>query len=254
MLTGLTGGAVLYALDLALGASTTGCGGHTTGSLVDLTFTARADVSAGDPFVNAEGWSVLLTRIQVALAGLHLFESADPKTAASWPWPSISIAHAHPGHVTDAGVRAELTQPALLDLADGPQSLGHGRGVAGDVGSGHVVFDDTMMDGWAIWLEGEASRDDASRDFVARAGIPEMISWDGAPEIWDCPVDTDSITDDARVELVVSPRWWLDDLDFGMLPDSDTPIELDPQSSMDTDFLAAARSPNGWSFHIAAPS
>lgn len=251
LVTAAAGAVALQGLDLALGLGTAGCGGQTSGEIVELDFAVRSDALAGAPFVNALGWSIELSRARVAIASLQLFELGQPSsTHARWRWPGLSVAQAHPGHVADAGVRAEMIQPAVVDLAEGPRPLGRGRGIAGQVGSGYLSFDPTALDGWALWLEGRADRDGASRDFVARTSTNALESWHGDPEIWGCPVDADAVTGDGRVELVVSPRLWLDEIDFTVLPDTDGPTELDPLSPASSDFVAAARSPQGWSFHV----
>jgi hypothetical protein len=142
-----------------------------------------------------------------------------------------------------------MVEPAVVDLAQGSSPLAEGSGIAGSVGSGHVAFDSSGMDGWAVWIEGEAERDDERRRFMARASADELRGWHGDSELWGCPVDTSTIDRDGRVELVTHPTLWLDDVDFVMLPDTEEPAELGPLLDLQPSFLANLRDPRGWSFH-----
>lgn len=251
LLAALSGGVALEALHLGLGVGLGACGGSTTGELLELDVTMRADVDGGEPFENAHGWVVTLTRIDVALAALHVFEDAayvpEPETALHRAL-SIAEAHAHAGHLEEAGIRGELLGARVLDLASGSQPLGVAGGVSGPVGSGHVAFEPDALGGWAVWLEGRADRGSERRLFRARAAAADVMSNHGDPEVWGCPVDVSAFDDDGRLQVVACPSRWLDDVDFGMQPELSEPTDLDPLVGTHGAFVAGLRDPMGWRF------
>ena len=161
LLAALSGGVALEALHLGIGVGLGACGGSTTGALLELDVSMRADVDGGEPFENSHGWVIALSRIDVGLAALHVFEDAtyapDYETAFLRAL-EVAEAHAHAGHIEQAGIRGELLGARLLELAAGARPLGVASGVSGPVGSGHVAFEPSALDGWALWLEGRAER------------------------------------------------------------------------------------------------
>ena len=251
LLAALSGGAAIEALHLGLGVGLGACGGSTTGALLELDASMRADVEAGAPFENSHGWTVTLSRIDVGLAALHVFkdESYAPEPeAALLRALSLAEAQAHAGHIEQAGVRGELVGAQVLELASGSRPLGVASGVSGPVGSGHVAFEPEALGGWGLWLEGRAERGSEQRLFRARASAADMMSHHGDPEVWGCPVDVATFDDDGRLQVIACPSLWLDDVDFGMQPALEERTDLDPLVGTHDAFVAGARDAQGWRF------
>lgn len=246
--TALTSGcvALLGVAHLGLGLAS-GCNDSTTGSRVVFETRVTSDLIAAQPFDNAHGWSVTVDQAIVGIGSLAYVEGAPvalhrpptPGVAPAHGWLEIPAAHAHPGHYVEGTVLGEMTVPAAVDLLAGEVSLGETDGITGTARSARFVFADpaaasisgAMGDAVAI-VSGVARKDgEIDRPFRAVAQAADVLpTGSDIPEVDGCVLDAGSVSGDGTVILTIRATLWLDQIDFGDLPEpvGGEAVELTP--------------------------
>lgn len=251
LLRGLSGGTLLHAAGFGLAAC-----GATAGKRVTFRMAASVSPGLGEPFHNAHGWTLTVERVALAIGEWQFFETAaySPSVAAekehAWRELLLPTAHAHPGHFDEGGVQGEGFEEVPLVIASGQIALPDAHGVAGAIRSARVGFDGGSLDGWAASVSVRAERDGETRWFDARAGVADMVSHHGAPEVWGCPFDNGApVEDDGEVMLQLQPDMWLVDVDPTELPRAGAaPSPLAPEMMARTAFIAGLRNPDSYRF------
>jgi hypothetical protein len=251
--TALTSGciALLGVAHLGLGLAS-GCNDSTTGSRVVFETRVTSDLIAAQPFDNAHGWSVTVDQAIVGIGSLAYVEGApvalhhrpvlDRPVLDAPPargWFELPSAHAHPGHYVEGTVLGEVTVPTAVDLLAGEVSLGETDGITGTARSARFVFADptaasisgAMGDAVAI-VSGVARKDgEVDRPFRAVAQTADVLpTCSDIPEVDGCVLDAGSVSGDGTVVLTIAATLWLDQVDFGDLPEpvGGETIELTP--------------------------
>lgn len=217
----LVGGGALAVEATRLGAGLllSACGDPSTGGeRVVIASRAKSDLAENPVVDNGLGWTIEVTRAELALD--HLYYVSGPPAGLAWrPVDLLAIpsAHAHPGHYDSGDVLGELEEAVSIDLLGPEVLLGEGPGVTGQARSaivalGHLGGEDAAL---AVVLEGVASQGDVEIPFraeVAQNSIDHPTSH--LPEIDGCPLDDGKIESNGTVLLEVSVAVWLDRIDF----------------------------------------
>lgn len=180
-------------------------------------------------FVTKEGFRVTLSRALVSLASLTFFEGETlfaahaPKRRASPFAGLVPVAHAHPGHYVAGEARGEYLVPTVVDALAGA-ALGEGSGVSGLYRSARVAFVDAAgggaspeLAGYAVLLEGEATKGAEARKFRARITAADLVT-NGVPAIEGCPFTTVDVQGNGTVTLSISVEAWLGAVGLEALP------------------------------------
>jgi hypothetical protein len=201
----------------------------TTGERVTIESRARGEVSRGESFQTALGWSVTLERANLWIGSILYLEGA----ALARRFSLLPVAHAHPGHYEEGTVLGEMLEPRLVDLLAGEVVLGVGGGVTGQVRSARLSFEHGVatdpLGGGVVAIAGNASRDGTAFDFTADLAPEHLAASDTARAIISgCPVVGGDLRADAVVRLVVSLPTWLDQVDFSLLEPTGGSVALGP--------------------------
>ena len=248
----LLGGAA-YLGHLGLGALA-GCDATTGGRIVNLRTQVQVHEATLDGFTNRHGWRVELVAAQLARGRLEFYTGDAPVTALVTE-ALVGSAHAHPGHYAEGEILGEVLGAGVIDLLAGVSELPSGRGVSGRLGSAHLTFEPTAMNGNAVVVEGVATRDGDMRPFIARAAHADVTSHHDAPEVWGCPFEGDlELENDGVITLTVRPEIWLDDVRFEMhgVREDGQPLALDPLLEPHDAFIEGVRDHEAYVFAYEA--
>lgn len=240
---------------VALSAALTACGGDaTTGERIILKTQITADAEATQPFTNAYGWTIHLTKALVSVGPLYYFDGAPIFTAGRAPRPrlrellGVRAAHAHPGHYQPGNAMGEETEASSADLLQGVTALPTGNGVTGVFRSGTFTFGDPPkgalaadLGGHAVVLEGKAEKDTMTRLFRAVADVGDVLDSYGEPKLEGCAfADEPTLAKSGTVTVHVKPSIWLDQAEFDDVAESTDgqPVTLTPDEEA---FKAFAR-------------
>lgn len=218
----------LTALHLGAGALA-GCG-TTTGQRITLATRVVAGEGVAEPFVNEYGWSVKLTMARLSIGEIYYF-AGPPVVASLRPrldWRSVFAlpsAHAHPGHYTEGDALGQMLVPVAVDLV-AESALADAEAVTGHYESARFSFESppqgdlaAEMEGHVVWVEGEATKDGAVLRFRATAGEADILNADGNPFVEGCVLGPVDIEESGTITLTVHPAVWLDQVDFGAVPE-----------------------------------
>ncbi|WP_437644370.1 hypothetical protein [Sorangium sp. So ce362] len=263
---------------LAAGALAAGCGAaggdSTAGKRLTLATEIVADAAPAEPFTNALGWTITLSKAHLSVGPLYYFEGA-PFTAlraapgrggapslldrlARWAVPE---AHAHPGHYRAGEARGQMTQPTSVDLLEGATALADADAVSGVVRSARFTFGvppagpfAAELDGHVVALEGRAEKGDVARVFRARALLADVVSdATGEPAVEGCVFEELYVDGPGVVTLVVKPAVWLDQVDFEDVAGSDdgAPADLEPESQARRGFARGLKKGTAYALSFA---
>ncbi|WP_437924362.1 hypothetical protein WMF37_35820 [Sorangium sp. So ce291] len=252
---GAAGLLALTAGALTAGALAAGCGAGdgdtTTGKRLTLATQVAPDAASVEPFTNALGWTVTLSKAHLSIGPLHYFEGA-PVTARRAPparapslleqlarW-AVPEAHAHPGHYQAGEARGLMAEPTSVDLLRGTTPLAEADAVSGVVRSARFTFGAppagpfaAALDGHVVAVEGRAQKGDLARVFRARALAADVRSdATGEPAVEGCVFEEVFLDGPGVVTLVVKPAVWLDQVDFEEVAEGEggAPVDLEPES------------------------
>lgn len=230
----------LFAAGLAASAFAAGCGegDSTGGKRLTLATRITADVTREQPFTNALGWTITLSKAHLSVGPIYYFEGAAftarraprrPERERGGAAPllerlarwAIPEAHAHPGHYQAGEARGEMTEPTSVDLMQGPAALADADAVSGRFRSARFTFGAPPvgpladeLDGHVVVVEGRAEKDAEARVFRARARVDDILNAAGDPAVEGCAFEEVVIDEPGTVTLVVKPTVWLDQVDF----------------------------------------
>lgn len=249
--------ASLALLPAAAGALLGACGDDATSSKrVTLKTQITADDGVKEPFTNAYGWSIQLTKAAVSIGPLYYYDGAPifsaglapsmrapsrrargARAALAWFF-GVNTAHAHPGHYKPGNAMGQVLDPSSADLMKGVVELPTGDGVAGTYRSGSFTFGDPpagdaveQLDGHVVVLEGTATKDDMTRHFRAIADVGDVLDSYEEPKLEGCAfAEEPDVEADGTVTLHVKPSVWLDQSEFDDVPEGtpEAPSELTP--------------------------
>ncbi len=212
------------ALSLALAA----CGGHTGGSYLSVPITVGAQAPAAEP--NAKGWTVRLTRAELNMGPLRLYEGEPLFARLAQDALGLLLggrsAFAHPGHYEEGAALAEWLQPQVIDLlSPSPVLLGEADAVTGAYRSAQLDLNPSpALSGAVLVLQGTADRDGISRSFSATAST--AISVQGIAAYAD-------VQGAADINLTVDLGTWVENIDFELLGASGTLVpETQPHNAL----------------------
>lgn len=179
------------------------------------------------PVTTSRGWSITFARVAVSTGAMYYFDGDPPDLARRLPrWLTIPVAHAHPGHYHAGNAMGQMLEPASFDLMQGATSLAKGEGVTGPYRSASLYFHTPaegelagVLGSNAIVVEGEASKDGEARAFRASATKGDVTNANGNPAVEGCVFTPAEVDGDGTVVLRVNPSVWLDQVDFGELPE-----------------------------------
>ncbi|WP_437275587.1 hypothetical protein WME90_30620 [Sorangium sp. So ce375] len=239
---------------LAAVALAAGCGaggdGATSGKRLTLATQIAPDAPSVEPFTNALGWTITLSKAHLSIGSLHYFEGAPftARRAAPGGGPSllerlarwaVPEAHAHPGHYQAGEARGQMAQPTSVDLLQGTTALADADAVSGVVRSARFTLGAppsgplaAALDGHVVAVEGRAEKGELARVFRARALASDVLDdATGEPSVEGCVFEEAFLDGPGVVTLVVKPTVWLDQVDFEGVAESDdgAPVELDPE-------------------------
>ncbi|WP_437808024.1 hypothetical protein [Sorangium sp. So ce1078] len=270
--------AALAAAGLLAAALAAGCGAgggdSTAGKRLTLATEVAADAASVEPFTNALGWTITLSKAHLSVGPLYYFEGA-PFTAlraapgrggapslldrlARWAVPE---AHAHPGHYQAGEARGQMAQPASVDLLQGTTALADADAVSGVVRSARFTFGAppvgpfaAELDGHVVALEGRAEKGDAARVFRARALAADVVSdVTGEPAVEGCVFEEVHLDGPGVVTLVVKPAVWLDQVDFEEVAEREdgAPADLEAESQARRGFVRGLKKGTAYALSFA---
>lgn len=214
----------------------------TGGRSIVFTTEVVADPAPGETspatFTTPDGYRVTLTRAQLVVGPLYLFE--NPPQFAWRPrrgfWDAIAdmvvpAAHAHPGDAFFSGGRAlgEWTDQFVVDaLTSTPLTLGASVGIAGTARSFSLVyFPPGELAESSVRIAGVAAKDGMELHFTAAVSYPGPI----ADQRVDFVAVEASLDEGGVFTLHVKPYRWLD----GALFDRVAAPADDPHVALGTD-------------------
>jgi hypothetical protein len=234
----------LFVLLIACAAAA-GCEDATTGKRVALQTSAATDMLSDHTFVTSLGWTVTLTRGEIATGAFYYFEGppaviemADAtrrrprawvRQALDWLSP-IGTAHAHPGHYLPGRAMGQMLDPGMLDLmAAEPTALPDGEGITGVYRSGTFSYRGSPTDAVAT-VEGVAAKGEQTVNFRATATMADVAANARNGQIVGSKFDETQVTGDGHVTATVHPAVWFTLVDFTGLPagTAEAPTELAP--------------------------
>ncbi|WP_437586529.1 hypothetical protein [Sorangium sp. So ce1000] len=266
---------------LAAGALAAGCGAGgddaTSGKRLTLATRIAPDAASVEPFTNALGWTITLSKAHLSIGSLHYFEgapfTAQLQRAAPGGGPSllerlarwaVPEAHAHPGHYQAGEARGQMTQPTSVDLLLGTTALADADAVSGVVRSARFTFGAppsgplaAALDGHVVAVEGRAEKGELARVFRARAlGADVLDEATGEPSVEGCVFEEVFLDGPGVVTLVVKPTVWLDQVDFEEVAESDdgAPVDLAPESQAQRGFARGLKKGTAYALSFAPGS
>jgi hypothetical protein len=234
----------LTALLLACAAVAGACGDETTGKRVVLQTSVATDMRADHTFVSGLGWTVTLTRGEIATGAFYYFEGPPAvvemaeagqrrrgwvSKALGWLSP-IGTAHAHPGHYVPGRAMGQMLEPGALDLMTSERTaFPDGEGITGIYRSGTFSFGN-LSPGPVAMVEGVAVKGDRTVNFRATATMADVLANAKGGQIVGSAFAETQVTGDGRVTATVHPAIWFTLVDFGGLPAGtpEAPTELAP--------------------------
>lgn len=220
----------LTAAQLGLGA-VAGCG-STSGQRISLGTRVVAADGVAEPFENAFGWKVQLTKARVSVGELYYF-TGPPVVAGLTPRPSrpgvrslfsIPSAHAHPGHYTEGDALGQMLAPQAVDLlAD--TDLAEAEAVTGRYESARFSFASPPvgdlaegLEGHVVLVEGEATKDATTVAFRVTADEEDILNADGNAFVEGCVFEAADVEAEGTVTVTLHPSVWFDQVDFAKAP------------------------------------
>jgi hypothetical protein len=187
-------------------------------------------VSRGGATTVVDGWTVTLTRADIALGPFYFCAAASGSATLC----KSSV--------------AELTHVRRIDaLSPNPVALGTVHGFTGNVQSASYDFGMTWfttqseptaapesIDGHSVRLEGHAEKNGQRFSFVANVDV--VPQYQGQTAIPTAPALADVTSSDTQLEVVLEPRGWIRHIHFDTLwakakPHDRTPWQIDPGST-----------------------
>ena len=217
----------LSALALALaGCSTTDAGTGTGGKRLAFTVKATGGPEAKQGFTTEQGWSVTLSKAQIASGALYWFDGEILFSRA--PSPSlldralgVRVAYAHPGHYVPGNAKGEMLQPTSFDLVKGDAELGAANGVSGIFRSATFSFGSpasgpvaSELGAHVAVLEGLAKKGAEERAFRAEVDAADVLDSTGKPQVTGCPFTEIDIQSEGTITLLVKIGAWFDQVEF----------------------------------------
>jgi hypothetical protein len=274
---GVRAGVVALALfGVAAGSSVlSACGddaeNNTAQKRVKLTLRAEAPPLARAPFTNAYGWTITLSKAELALGAVYFFDGEPIFSRYSRPRPEplpqrvahlfVGEAHAHPGHYIAGNALGEMLTSSSLNLLGEGVVLGTGDGVSATYRSGRVTFPETVagteaaaLDGNIAVLEGVATKEGKNVGFRLSAARADLFDADSEARVEGVSVSPEAeVTGDSTIVLTIDTRKFLDQAEFDGLPEGTTPVDLPRDSDAAENFLRGVRSGPAYVFSLAAP-
>lgn len=260
---------------VAVSSVTTGCSDdvsdNTAQKRVKLTLRASSPAEARVPFTNAYGWTITLSKAEIALGALYFFDgepifSQRMRTREATPrdrWARLFLgqAHAHPGHYLAGNALGEMLTSSSLDLLGDGVVLGTGEGVTATYRSGRVTFPETVVGSGAatlgsniLLLEGVAAKDGKNVGFRLSAGRSALFDADDEPRVEGVSVSPEAaVTGDSTITLTIDMRKFLDQSEFDGLTEGVAPVELPADSDAAENFLRGAKSGSAYVFSVTTP-
>lgn len=213
-------------------AALCGCGGGTTGRLVELRTTLTTDLGADHRFTTGLGWTLTLTEAQVSTGAMYYFDG-EPAFTSVRPGlfeqliealQPIHVAYAHPGHYVAGNAKGEQLMPFSADLLAGPAELPVGDGVSGNFRSATFSFappsagpaKDVLGD-QVVRVAGTASKDGRRIHFLATAALADLEKTAKDGQINGCNFAAEEVLHDGAVTITLHPRVWFNLVDFAEL-------------------------------------
>jgi hypothetical protein len=195
-----------------------------------------SDGSGVAPCTNAEGWTVELDELRVAIRDLEFTIEGEAHARRTHPLLRILSprALAHPGHLAGGDVTGELSGAFVLDMfAQKPEPLGEAVLLEGDYNGVNFTFraadasDDLAADdpliGHTAYMAGVAARDEESVAFTATldqlAADTQMVGG-----VFDLTVTESTTATLALGIFTIDPSendTLFDGIDFGALDDDE---------------------------------
>lgn len=187
-----------------------------------------SDGPAAGPFTNSKGWTVELTKAEMAVGPIYFYSSAP--LAGLWKRIfSPSVAYACPAHAQyDKGaVLGEVLQQCVVDLlSDQITDTGASDGQKGhcrmfelhihppgeiEAGSPQSQFDG--LNGYSVWVEGSAEKDGGTIEFEGGLTIPD----EGTMRIVENISADMNLSDGSSAVVRVLVDAWFTNVDFASL-------------------------------------
>ncbi len=235
-------------MSLVIVAALSGCGGGTTGRLVELRTTLTTDLGADHRFTTGLGWTVTLAEAQISTGAMYYFDG-EPAFTSVRPGlieqliealEPIHVAYAHPGHYVAGNAKGEQLSPFSADLLAGPAELPVGDGVSGSFRSATFSFAapsagpaQDALEGKVVRVLGTARKDGRTIHFLASAGLTDLEKTAKDAQVSGCDFTAAEVLHDGTVTITVHPKVWFSLVDFAELPEgsAEAPAELGPEST-----------------------
>jgi len=218
----------LHVTPIALSLTLAACVGDTGGRYLSVPISVGAQAPGAGP--NAKGWTVQLTRAELNMGPLRLYEGEPLFAGLAEDMLGLLFggrsAFAHPGHYEEGAALAEWLQPRVIDLlSPSPVLLGDADAVTGAYRSAQLDLNPSPELGGAVLvLQGTADRDGTSLSFSATAS--SAISVQGIAASAD-------VQGAAEINLTVDLGTWVENIDFELLGPSRTLVpETQPHSAL----------------------
>ncbi|MFO0723941.1 MAG: hypothetical protein U1E65_09180 [Myxococcota bacterium] len=211
------------------------CGGGTTGKVITLHTKLKTDLVADRSFGTDDGWTVTLSKAQIATGALYYYDGAPAFTAVKpslWHqflenFEPIHAAYAHPGHYQAGDALGEVLEPFSADLLSGAAvDLPDGDGISGAFRSGTFSFAAPTagpaaaeLMGHIAWIEGQAQKESKTVYFRATLDLADLERTAAQGAISGCRFTPAEVSDDGTVTITVRPKIWFDLVDFAPLPE-----------------------------------
>jgi hypothetical protein len=219
-------------------AALTGCSSEpdtTTGKRVQhQTQIVNPDAAA---FTTGMGWEVKLTKFNLAVGGIYIFDGAPIVLAGRSPrqsqgpsqgqsaapgLPFIKSAWAHPGHYAAGSAKADMTQPTSVDLLAGTQMLGTASGVSGSYRSATMYFGKGAPQGPQVKelgaayvvAEGTAKKGADEKPFRFEVTEDDLKNAIGTAGIDGCKFDEVDVQSSGTVVLTVGVKQLFEQVEF----------------------------------------
>lgn len=235
-------------MSLVMIAALSGCGGGTTGRLVELRTTLTTDLGADHRFTTSLGWTLTLTEAAISTGPMYYFDG-EPAFTSVRPGileqliealRPIHVAYAHPGHYVAGNAKGEQLMPYSADLLAGPTELPVGDGVSGSFRSATFSFAapsagpvKDLLEDQVVRVAGIATKDGRRVHFLATAALADLEKTAKEGQISGCSFAAREVLHDGTVTITLHPRVWFNLVDFRELEEgtAERPTAFGPEST-----------------------
>jgi hypothetical protein len=196
-------------------------------------------------FDSEVGWRITLNTVLVSVGSVYYFDG-DPilslhvpgpreRDQAPWSFGLVRNAWAHPGHYVRGNAMGEMLQGQTVDVLSGAE-LAKSSGVTGSIRSARFNFGSpaegslaSQLGGAVVLLKAVAEKDSSKVSFRMQVNADALVDSTGVSGIEGCEFEEASVQSSGTIRIVISPKVWLDQVDFTPL----SAIATDPTTEIE---------------------